>query len=126
LVLWRLSRLKIAPDGEEEYGSDPPADETEVYYLRSGDEAIARAAVRVFRGCIDDVLVYKESNRHTSALYSLNEGGLGQPLRPSRIRSKSGRAFRASRRREQLKSARSALPPAVVALGRGQHLRKER
>ena len=122
MVLWRLSRLKIAPDGEEEYGSDPPADETEVYYARSGDEAIARVAVRVF----DDVLVYKESNRLTSALYSLNEGGLGQPLRPSRIRSKSGRAFWASRRREQLKSARSALPPAVVALGRGQHLRKER
>ena len=79
----------------------PPADETVVYYARSGDEAIARTAVRVFRGCIDDVLVYKESNRRrdiTSALYRLNEEELGQPLRPSRIRSKSGRAFWASRR----------------------------
>src|SRR5215470_1327528 len=60
----------------------PPADETVVYYARSGDEAIARAAVRVFRGCIDDVLVYKESNRLTSALYRLNEGELGQPFAP--------------------------------------------
>ena len=62
------------------------------------DEAIARAAVRVFRGCIDDVLVYEESNRLTLALYRLNEGELGQPLRPSRICSKLGRAFWASRR----------------------------
>ena len=96
MVLWRLSRLKIAPDGEEEYGSDTPADETEVYYARSGDEAIARAAVRVFRGCIDDVLVYKESNRRrgiATALYKLIEDKFGRPLKPSRIRSREGRAF---------------------------------
>jgi hypothetical protein len=29
----------------------------------AGDEAIARAVVEVFKGCISDVLVYKESNR---------------------------------------------------------------
>jgi|SRR5215469_1617859 len=33
-----------------------------VYYSLAGDEAMARAVVRVFRGCISDVVVYKESN----------------------------------------------------------------
>jgi hypothetical protein len=71
---------------------------TKPWRITLADEAIARAAVRVFRGCIDDVLVYEESNRLTLALYRLNEAELGQPLRPSRIRSKLGRAFWASRR----------------------------
>src|SRR5215471_17173164 len=77
------------------------ADGTVIYYAHAGDEAIARAVVRVFRGCIDDVLVYKDSNRRrgiASALYKLIEADIGQPLRPSRIRSKAGRAFWSSRR----------------------------
>lgn len=76
-------------------------DGTVIYYAHAGDEAIARAVVRVFRGCIDDVLVYKESNRRrgiASALYKLIEDELGRPLKPSRIRSREGRAFWASRR----------------------------
>jgi hypothetical protein len=77
------------------------ADGTVIYYAHAGDEAIVRAVVQVFKGCIDDVLVYKDSNRRkgiASALYKLIEAELGQPLRPSSIRSKSGRAFWASRR----------------------------
>ena len=71
-------------------------DGTIIYYAHAGDEAIARAVVRVFRGCIDDVLVYKESNRRrgiASAFYKLIEDELGRPLKPSRIRSREGRAF---------------------------------
>jgi hypothetical protein len=34
-----------------------------IYYAHAGDEAIARAVVEVFKGCISDVLVYKESDR---------------------------------------------------------------
>ena len=59
------------------------------------------AVVHVFKGCIDDVLVYKDSNRRrgiASALYRLIEVELGRPLVPSRIRSKSGKAFWATRR----------------------------
>ena len=76
-------------------------DGTVIYYAHAGDEAIARAVVRVFRGCIDDVLVYKESNRRrgiASAFYKLIEDELGRPLKPSRIRSREGRAFWAIRR----------------------------
>jgi hypothetical protein len=78
------------------------ADGTMVYYARAGDEAVARAVVQVFKGCISDVLVYKESDRGkgiASALYRLIEDELGRPLRPSRIRSAAGRRFWASRRR---------------------------
>lgn len=77
------------------------ADGTVIYYVHAGDEAIARAVVQVFKGCIDDVLVYKDSNRRKgigTALYALIETDLGRPLIPSRIRSKAGRAFWASRR----------------------------
>lgn len=52
------------------------ADGTMVYYARAGDEAVARAVVQVFKGCISDVLVYKESDRGkgiASALYRLIE-----------------------------------------------------
>ena len=72
-----------------------------IYYVHAGDEAIARAVVQVFKGCIDDVLVYKDSNRRKgigTALYAQIETDLGRPLIPSRIRSKAGRAFWASRR----------------------------
>jgi len=71
------------------------------YDAHTRDETVARAAVEVFRCCISDVLVYKDSNRRkgiATALYKLIEGELGRPLRPSRIRSKSGRAFWPSRR----------------------------
>ena len=71
-------------------------DDTVIYYAHAGDEAIARAVVRVFGGCIDDVLVYKESNRRrgiASALYKLIEDELGRSLKTSRIRSREGRAF---------------------------------
>jgi hypothetical protein len=47
------------------------------------------------------VLVYRECDRRrgiASALYKLIEEDLGQPLLPKRIRSKTGRAFWASRR----------------------------
>src|SRR5215472_11649997 len=77
------------------------ADGTVIYYAHAGDEAIARAVVQVFKGCIDDVLVYKDSNRRKgigTALYAQIETDLGRPLIPSRIRSKAGRAFWASRR----------------------------
>ena len=47
------------------------------------------------------VLVYREADRRrgiASSLYDLIEQDLRQPLRPSRIRSKAGRAFWARRR----------------------------
>jgi len=77
------------------------ADGTVIYYAHAGDEFIARAVVQVFKGCISDVLVYKDSNRRKgigTALYALIEAELGRPLVPSRIRSKAGRAFWSSRR----------------------------
>jgi hypothetical protein len=77
------------------------ADGTVIYYAHAGDEAIARAVVEVFKGCISDVLVYKESDRLKgigSALYKLIEADIGWPLQPSRIRSAAGRKFWASRR----------------------------
>jgi hypothetical protein len=77
------------------------ADATVIYCAHAGDEAVARAVVEVFRGCISDVLVYRETDRRrgiASALYKLIEEELGQPLRPSRIRSAAGRKFWASRR----------------------------
>jgi hypothetical protein len=77
------------------------ADGTVIYYAHAGDEAVARAVVEVFKGCISDVLVYQEANRRkgiASALYRLIEEEHGRPLRPSRIRSAAGRKFWASRR----------------------------
>jgi hypothetical protein len=76
------------------------ADRTVIYYVHAGDEAIVRAVVQVFKGCIDDVLVDKESNRRkgiASALCALIEAELGRPLQSSRIRSAAGRKFWASR-----------------------------
>src|SRR5262249_5181562 len=61
---------------------------------------VARAVVQVFKGCISDVLVYKEANRRkgiASALYALIEADLGRPLRPSRIRSRVNGALRVTK-----------------------------
>jgi len=72
-----------------------------IYYARAGDEYVARALVQVFKGCISDVLVYKDSKRRMgigSALYALIEAELGRPLRPSSIRPAAGWKFWASRR----------------------------
>jgi hypothetical protein len=76
------------------------ADGTMVYYAYAGDETVARAVVQVFKGRISDVLVYGKANRRrgiASALYKLTEDEIGRPLMPSRIRSKVGKAFWASR-----------------------------
>jgi hypothetical protein len=76
-------------------------DGTVIYHLFNGTDLVARAVVRVFKGCIDDVLVYKDSDCRrgiASALYALIEADLGRPWRPSRIRSAAGRKFWASRR----------------------------
>ena len=57
--------------------------------------------LRVDKGFISDVLVYRKEDRRrgiASALYDLIEADLGRPLVPSRIRStKASRAFWASR-----------------------------
>ena len=74
---------------------------TTVYHVHAGEVLVARAVLRFFQGCIDHVLMYRQADRRrgvASALYSLIEGELGRPLRPSRIRSKTGRAFWASRK----------------------------
>src|SRR6476619_7997812 len=76
-----------------------------VYTVRSGDEMVARAVFHPMRGAVTDVLVYREADRRrgiASSLYDLIEQGLRQPLRPSRIRSKAGRAFWARRRQREL------------------------
>jgi len=70
------------------------------YYALAGEMPVARAVVNAFKGCISNVLVYKVSDRRrgiASALYRLIEADIGRPLVPSRIRSKAGRAFWASR-----------------------------
>ena len=67
-----------------------------VYYA-----SVARAVLRVDKGFVSDVLVYRKEDRRrgiASALYDLIEADLGRPLVPSRIRStKASRAFWASR-----------------------------
>jgi hypothetical protein len=80
--------------------SQPMGDGMTVYYVHAGDVVVARAVLRFFQCCIDDVLVYRQADRRrgiASALYALIEAELGQPLRPNRIRSKDGRVFWASR-----------------------------
>jgi len=72
------------------------------YYAFADGFPVARAVLRLDKGCINDVLVYRKADRHrgiATALYDLIEGELGRPLRASRIRmrSKAGRAFWASR-----------------------------
>ena len=65
---------------------------------------VARAVLHPMRGAVTDALVYREADRRrgiASALYDLIEQDLGQPLRPSRIRSTAGRAFWAKRRQRE-------------------------
>src|SRR5215813_3724952 len=53
-----------------------------------------RAVLQVFKGCISDVLIYRQADRRrgiTSALYRPIETEFARPLRPSRIRSAVGR-----------------------------------
>src|SRR5262245_43481438 len=82
------------------------------YYAHAGQVLVARAVLQVFKGCISDVLVYRQADRRrgiASALYRLIEDDLGRPLVPSRIRSKAGRALWASRsRHEHQQAARTA------------------
>jgi hypothetical protein len=50
---------------------------------------------------VREVLIYRLRDRRrgiASALYKLIEADIGRPLRPSKIRSKAGRAFWDSRR----------------------------
>src|SRR5262245_15643 len=57
-------------------------DGTTVYHVFSGSQLVARAVLRFFKSCIDDVLVYKESDRRrgiASALYKLIEADLASP-----------------------------------------------
>jgi len=119
----------------------PNGDGTMLYYVLSldGDAVVARAVLQPFRGCVTDVLVYHQANRRrgvATALYPLIEADLGRPLVPSRIRSLAGRrsGWRGNGLGQLLrvsslqrsKSARTAIPPALIALGRrGQHLRNE-
>lgn len=54
------------------------------YYAHTGDILVARAVLQVFKGCISDVLVYRQADRRrgiASALYKLIKDELGQPLR---------------------------------------------
>jgi len=47
---------------------------TTVYFVHAGEVLVARAVLRFFKCCIDDVLVYRETDRRhgiSSALYSL-------------------------------------------------------
>jgi hypothetical protein len=87
-----------------EVTSQPLGDGTAEYYVRANigdDELVARALVNILRCCVTNVLVYHEADRRrgiASALYRLIEADLGRPLRPSRMRSKAGRAFWASRK----------------------------
>ena len=72
-----------------------------VYYVHAGDVPVARAVLRLDKGWISDVLVYRKEDRRrgiATALYALIEAELGRPLRPSRIKSKVGKAFWLARR----------------------------
>ena len=71
-----------------------------IYNAFAGDVSVARAVLRVDKGCISDVLVHRKADRRrgiATALCALIEADLGQPLRPDHMRSKAGRAFWASR-----------------------------
>src|SRR5262249_53792581 len=81
-----------------------------VYYVLglAGNALFARAVLQIAKGCISEVLVYHRANRRrgiASALYRLIEADLGRPLVPSRIRSRAGRAFWASRHARGFKNA---------------------
>jgi hypothetical protein len=61
-----------------------------VYYVNAGHNPVARAVLRVDKGWISAVLVYRKADRRrriATALYALIEAQLGRPLRPSPVRS---------------------------------------
>jgi hypothetical protein len=65
-----------------------------VYYAHAGSTTVARAVLRLDKGWISDVLVYRREDRRrgiATALYALIEAELGKPLRPSPIKSKVGK-----------------------------------
>ena len=71
------------------------------YYAFADGFPVARAVLRLDKGWISDVLVYRKTDRRrgiATALCALIEADLGRPLRPNHMRSKAGRAFWASRR----------------------------
>jgi hypothetical protein len=64
-----------------------------IYHVHSGCALVGRAVLRDDQ--VREVLVYRVRDRRrgiAAALYRLIEVDLGQPLKPSRIRSKAGRA----------------------------------
>ena len=70
------------------------------YYAHAGGFPVARAVLRLDKGWISDMLVYRKTDRRrgiATALCGLIEADLGRPLRPNQMRSKAGRAFWASR-----------------------------
>jgi hypothetical protein len=76
----------------------PWGDKVTIYHVHSGIALVARAVLRGDQ--VREVLVYRDRDRRRGiapALYRLIEANPGRPLVPSRIRSKSGRAFWASR-----------------------------
>jgi hypothetical protein len=80
----------------------PLGDGSMVYYVLAGDDVIARAVLKVVKGCVTEVLVYHQANRRrgiATALYRLIESDIGRPLMPSRFKSRLGLAFWASRTR---------------------------
>jgi hypothetical protein len=120
-VKYRLCGWPLLPDG------------TVIYYAHGGDEAIARAVVEVFKGCISDVLVYKESDRRKgigSALYKRSRptsaGHYSRAGSGRRLGESSGQAGADGNCAACSESPRAAFPPTLIALRRrGQHLRKE-
>jgi hypothetical protein len=71
-----------------------------VYHVHAGQLLVARAVLQIYKDCISDVLVYRQADRRRgicSALYAAIETDIGRPLVPSRIKSKDGKAFWASR-----------------------------
>jgi hypothetical protein len=72
------------------------------YYAFASGFPVARAVLRLDKGWISDVLVYRKTDRRrgiATALCALIETDLGRPLRPDQMRSKAGRAFWAARAR---------------------------
>jgi GNAT superfamily N-acetyltransferase len=76
-------------------------DRSVVYTVHAGEELelVARAVLDGTRGSVSDVLVWPAWRRRgiATALYRLIEWERGEVLRPSRIRSRLGKAFWTSR-----------------------------
>ena len=82
----------------------PHGDGSMLYYVLSldGNAVVARAVLQLAKGCVSEVLIYHQANRHrgiASALYRFIEADIGRPLVPSQIRSRAGQALWASRTR---------------------------